>query len=81
MGLSVPNNVLPNQIDVLLSRYPYKSFSDMYSSEDFERPFIRYKNEAYPKDMNIRLEKNQLNFSFISGVPPIMQGGCQNWIY
>ena len=53
----------------------------MYSSEDFERPFIRYKNEAYPKDMNIRLEKNQLNFSFISGVPPIMQGGCQNWIY
>ena len=23
--------------------------------------------------------KNQLNFSFILGVPPVMQGGRRNW--
>ena len=26
----------------------------MYSSEDFERPFIRYKSEAYPKGESIQ---------------------------
>ena len=48
----------------LPSRYPHKSFCDMYSSEDFERLFICYKGEAYLKGVNIRLEKvvNYLNY-------------------
>ena len=32
----------------------HKKFSDMYSNEDFERLFIRYKGEAYPKGESIQ---------------------------
>ena len=38
----------------LPSRCQFKKFIDMYSSEDFERLFIRYKSEAYPKGESIQ---------------------------
>lgn len=38
----------------LPSHCQHKKFSDMYSSEDFERLFIRYKSEAYPKGESIQ---------------------------
>ena len=38
----------------LPSRCQPKKFIDMYSSEDFERLFIRYKGAAYPKGESIQ---------------------------
>ena len=38
----------------LPSRCKHSNYSDMYSSEDFERLFIRYKSESYPKGESIQ---------------------------
>ena len=38
----------------LPSRCKQSNYSNMYSREDFERLFIRYKSEAYPKGESIQ---------------------------